>query len=295
VKSRRVNIDGRTLIAAVFGDPVEHSLSPAMHNAAYAALGLNRVYVACRVRTGDLKDALEAARALGFVGVNLTVPLKERAVRFLDDLSAEAHLLGAVNCVVNRRGRLWGDNTDVRGLERDLRTLGVRLRGKQAIVIGAGGGGAAAVLACARLGAASILIANRTPARARMLAQRLMRLGVAPGHVEARTLDALTDADVLKSARLIINATPVSLVPRRALHVEYEATPRDCFFYDLVYAKEPTPFLRPAKWLRRPYADGAGMLAGQGELAFRLFNGVTPPDGVMRAALWKALKRPTTI
>jgi shikimate dehydrogenase len=127
-----------TALAAIFGDPVGHSKSPAMHNAAYAALGMNRTYVAFRVTAENLAPALRAIHPLGIVGVNLTVPHKEAASRLIKDLSGEARMLGAVNCVVNRRGTLRGDNTDARGLERDLRDLRCELRGRLAVVIGAG-------------------------------------------------------------------------------------------------------------------------------------------------------------
>ncbi len=283
-------ITAATRLAAIFGDPVEHSLSPAMHNAAYAALGMNRAYVAFRVPAQALRAGLDAMNALGIAGVNLTVPLKERAAELLKTLSLEARELGAVNCVVNRNGKLIGDNTDARGLERDLRALDVRVAGRQVMVIGAGGGAAAAVLACIRMRAARIVIANRTPARARALASRFAkRAGSAK--MEPRGLDALADRDLLARTRLIINATPMGLTTRGFAQLDYAATPRDCVFYDMLYAATPTAFLKPAKRLGRRSADGAGMLVAQGELAFQLFNGVAPPRGVMRAALWSKLGR----
>src|SRR5271166_770928 len=183
-------------VAAIFGDPVAHSKSPVMHNAAYAALGMNRTYAAFRVTPANLAAALRAVPALGIIGVNLTVPHKEAAARYIKDLSGEARMLGAVNCVVNRRGTLRGDNTDARGLERDLRDLGCELRGRLAIVIGAGGGAASSVLACIRLGASRVVIANRTPARAAALARRFSTKG-ARAQVGPRGLDALMDAELL--------------------------------------------------------------------------------------------------
>src|SRR5579864_3835689 len=143
--ARAVPLGGATRVTAVFGDPVEHSLSPAMHNAAYAALGIDRVYAAFHVTPPMLAAALRALPALGIVGVNLTVPHKERALKMVAKLSAEARMLGAINCVVNRMNRnggLYGDNTDARGLERDFDGLGVALKGEMAVVIGAGGAAA---------------------------------------------------------------------------------------------------------------------------------------------------------
>jgi shikimate dehydrogenase len=278
-------------VAAIFGDPVAHSKSPAMHNAAYAALGMNRTYAAFRVTPANLAAALRAISALGIVGVNLTVPHKEAAARYIKDLSGEARMLGAVNCVVNRRGTLRGDNTDARGLERDLRDLGCELRGRLAIVIGAGGGAAASALACMRLGASRVAIVNRTPARAAALARRLAASGLTRAPGEPRGLDALMDSALLADAGLIVNATPMGLTTGRFARLDYDSTAADCLFYDLIYAPEPTAFMKPALAGGRRAADGAGMLVNQGELAFKLFNRVAPPAGVMRAALLNSLGR----
>jgi shikimate dehydrogenase len=271
----------------VFGDPVEHSLSPAMHNAAYAALGMDRVYLAFRVRGEALADAIRAIPALGIAGVNLTVPHKEAAARILKELSAEAKLLRAVNCIVNRGGRLYGDNTDARGLERDLRALRIDVRGRLAIVVGAGGAASAAVLACSRMGAARIVVANRTRARAAALARRFAGFA----SIKVRGLDALTDRALLAEAAIVINATSMGLTTARFAELDYKATRPGCFFYDCIYARKPTAFLAPARRIRRPHSDGAGMLANQGELAFELFNGVAAPRGVMRRALLVGLGR----
>jgi len=280
-----------TAVAAIFGDPVGHSKSPAMHNAAYAALGMNRTYVAFHVTSENLASALRAIHPLGIVGVNLTVPHKEAAARLIKDLSGEARMLGAVNCVVNRRGALRGDNTDARGLERDLRDLGCELRGRLAIVIGAGGGAASSVLACMRLGASRVVIVNRTPARALALARRLAAKGMTRAAGELRGLDALIDSTLLAEAGLVVNATSMGLTTGRFARLDYGATADDCLFYDLIYSREPTEFLKPALAAGRRAADGAGMLVNQGELAFKLFNRVAPPAGVMRAALLNALGR----
>ncbi len=289
MRSSAINAD--TAVAAIFGDPVGHSKSPAMHNAAYAALGMNRTYAAFRVTSENLAAALRAIHPLGIIGVNLTVPHKEAAARLIKDLSGEARMLGAVNCVVNRRSALRGDNTDARGLERDLRDLGCELRGRLAIVIGAGGGAAASVLACFRLGANRVVIANRTPARAAVLARRFSAKGVVRAAGEPRGLDALMDSKLLAGARLIVNATSMGLATGRFARLDHSSTPGDCLFYDLIYSREPTAFLEPAIAAGRRAVDCAGMLVNQGELAFRLFNRVAPPAGVMRAALFNELGR----
>ncbi len=283
---------GQTLVTAVFGDPVEHSLSPAMHNAAYRALAMDRAYLAFHVKPENLRDAIRAIPAMGLLGVNLTLPHKERVLRMLDGLSGEARSLGAVNCVVNRRDGLYGDNTDSRGLETDLRELGVTVARRMVIIAGAGGGAAAAVLAAVRMGASQVLIANRTRSRAMRLARRFA--GRAGRIIRVRGLEALTDRAALADAAAVINATSIELSKAtRFPELDYEATPPDCFFYDLLYGPKPTQFLERAQSAGRRNSDGAGMLLNQAVLAFRLFNGVAAPADVMRAALMEHLGRAT--
>ena len=288
-------LTGTTLITAVFGDPVAHSLSPAMHNAAYQALAMDRAYLAFHVKPDNLRAAIRAIPAMGLLGVNLTLPHKERVLRILDGLSGEARSLGAVNCVVNRRDGLYGDNTDARGLESDLREIGVTVARRMVVIVGAGGGAAAAVLAAVRMGASQVLICNRTRSRAMRLARRFA--GRAGRIIRVMGLDALTDRSALSGAALVVNATSIELNKARepgvarVLQLDYEAAPKDCFFYDLLYSARPTQFLERAQSAGRSNSDGAGMLLNQAVLAFRLFNGVAPPVDVMRRALMEHLGR----
>jgi shikimate dehydrogenase len=288
-----LEISGRTRFTAIFGDPVAHSLSPAMHNAAYAALGLERAYLAFHVAPEHLHDALRALPALEIAGVNLTVPHKEQAIAMMAEVSEEARMLGAINCVANRTDGLYGDNTDARGLELDLRESGVIAGGRTAVIIGAGGAAAAAVVACARMGVEKIVLCNRTIERAASLAQRFTSSSRTPAGIpiEAGGLDRLADAAIMADTVLVINATPMGLKTGSFSPLAYDAMPADCMFYDMVYAREPTPFMAPALALGRRALDGAGMLLHQGTLAFELFNNVAAPVAVMRAALMAALGR----
>jgi shikimate dehydrogenase len=281
-----MEITGRTRFSGIFGDPVEHSLSPAMHNAAYAALGIERAYLAFHVAPEHLPDAIRAIPALKLAGVNLTVPHKENALPMMAHLSDEALLLGAINCIVNRNGELLGDNTDARGLERDLRESGVVIEGRKIVVVGAGGAAASAVLACTRMGAGRIVVCNRTIERAIKLAHRFRQLSIDSGGLEK-----LADASAMTDVALIINATPMGLKTGSFARLAYDAAPANCVFYDMVYAREPTPFLMPALALGRRALDGAGMLLQQGALAFQMFNDVAAPTAAMRAALMSALGR----
>jgi shikimate dehydrogenase len=279
-------IGGGTRLSGIFGDPVAHSASPTMHNAAYAALGMDRAYVPFHVLPAQLPAALRAILAMDLLGVNITVPHKERTARLLRRKSAEARLLGAVNCVIPRRGQLFGDNTDARGLARDLEARGAPVKGETAIVIGAGGAAAAALLALRRLGARRVVLANRTRARALKLAARFKT-----HRAELRELRELNDPGLIGEAALVINATPLGLKGEPFVALAYEGARADCFFYDLIYAAAPTAFLRPAIARGLRAADGAGMLLCQGALAFELFNGVKPPIQAMRNALYERLGR----
>jgi shikimate dehydrogenase len=288
-----LEISGHTRFTAIFGDPVEHSLSPAMHNAAYAALGLERAYLAFHVAPEHLHNAIRALPALKIAGVNLTVPHKEKAVAMMAHLSEEALRLGAINCVVNRDGDLYGDNTDARGLELDLRESGVTINGRMVMIVGAGGAAVSAVLACTRMGAGKILLCNRTVERAAGLARRFASSSQASAGIpiHAGGLDKLAEPAVLADTALVINATPMGLKTGGFIPLAYDATLADCVFYDMVYGREPTPFMTPALGLGRRAFDGAGMLLNQGALAFELFNNVAAPAAVMRAALMAALGR----
>jgi shikimate dehydrogenase len=209
----------------------------------------------------------------------------------MDELTAEGHLLGAINCVINRSGRLVGDNTDARGLERDLRAHGIRVAARTALVIGAGGAGAAATVALSRLKAARVVIANRTVKRAGALARRFAQSSLPRTRFEAVGLGELANSSLLAEVACVINATSLELTGGGFPHLKYDATPPNCFFYDTLYARRPTRFLAGAIRARRKCADGAGMLVEQGELAFDLFNGVRAPPGVMRGTLMEALGR----
>ena len=266
----------------VFGDPVDHSLSPAMHNAAFAAAGLPHVYLRYRVPAALLPAAVREARALGMGGLNLTVPLKEAVLPLLDGVTPEAERIGAVNTILfSAGGRLVGDNTDGRGFLAALRGR-VRLRGARAVVIGAGGAARAVATALGRAGCARITVANRTRARGERLAERLSRLGGAV--IATVPLVALERGQVLEDTTLVVNATPLALAgagPR----VRWTATPRGCLGVELVYATRPTPFLVAAARAGRRTLGGAHMLLHQGTLAFEAWTGRRAPRAVMARAL----------
>lgn len=268
----------------VLGDPVDHSLSPAMHNAAFQAAGLPHLYLRYRVPAATLPAALREARALRMGGLNLTLPLKEAVLPLLDAVTPEAVRMGAVNTlVITPGGRLLGDNTDGRGF---LGALGgrVRLRGARVVLVGAGGSARAVGAALVGAGCARLVVANRRVARGEALAARLARLG-APA--TAVGLEALARGPILEDATLVVNATALGLAGPQ-LRVRYAAAPARCLFVDLVYGPCPTPFLAGAARAGRPTLDGGRMLLEQGALSFETWTHRPAPRRVMARALGDA-------
>lgn len=276
-----MQISGRTQIVGIIGDPVAHSLSPAMHNAAFRALDLDFTYVAFPVRAAQVGHAIDGMRALGIVGVNVTVPHKEQVIPWLDSISPTAHRAGAVNTIVHRDGRMHGHNTDVSGFRQALRDAGFEIRGCRALVIGAGGVARAALTALVEGKAATVTVANRTVTRARRLVRALRSAAV---QVTGAPLAALQDPERLSSLDLIVNATSIGLHGERFFPLAYRATPQSCLFADLIYGRR-TDFLARATRAGRRSVDGSGMLVHQGAAAFTLWTGHPAPVAVMRAAL----------
>jgi len=274
-------VNGRTKVIAIIGDPILHTRSPAMHNAALEALKLDAVYVAFPVSPARLRDAVRAVRALDLLGLNVTVPHKERILPMLDDVTSRARLIGAVNTVYRRRDELHGDNTDATGFLVALKEHGFRPRRRRALVVGAGGAARAVVAALHDAGAAHILLANRNPARRRALATHFGHGGVA---VETSDLDALVDENVLREMDLIVNTTSLGWHDEKFPPLPCESTRPTCLFYDLIYGKS-TDFLLRARGAGRPTLDGASMLLHQGAAAFGLWTGQSAPLDVMSRAL----------
>jgi shikimate dehydrogenase len=269
-------VGGATRVAGVIGDPVSHSRSPAIHNAGYAALGLDWVFVAFPVPAGQATTALDGVRALGVAGLSVTMPHKTDAAAACDELTPTASTLGVVNTVVNRDGRLLGDSTDGAGLLRALTHEGVDVRGTSLLVLGAGGAARAIVLALADAGADVVVAARRLDA-ARAAADLAADIG-------AIGFDDLDGA--VRAASVVINATPLGM--------QDEPPPFDpasldgrSFVVDTVYHPAETPLLRAAKERGVPCANGLGMLVHQAALAFELFTGCEGP----LPAMWEAATR----
>jgi shikimate dehydrogenase len=276
-------ISGHTRVYGILGDPVDHSASPAMQNAAFAALGLDAVYVPFHVRPADLPAAVEGLRAAGVAGLNVTVPHKEAVVALVDEIRPRAQACGAVNTIVRTRRGLAGDNTDGLGFLAALASAGYGVRGRDVLLIGAGGSARSLAHALVDAGCAGLVVANRTPARAAALVDTLPR-----GRAEAGGLEVLRDRESLGRFHLIVNCTSTGLADT-APPLHFAATRKDALCCDLLYGRRPAPFLQKARAAGRRTMDGAGMLLHQGALALRLWTGRRAPVAVMRRALVQAL------
>lgn len=269
---------GATRLAGVIGDPVRHSLSPAIHNAAFAALGLDWAFLAFPVVAGRAPEALAGAMALGVVGLSVTMPHKAAVLALVDRATPRAAALGAVNTVVRQGEVLMGDNTDGPGLVESLRSdQGFDPDGRRCLVVGAGGAARAVVLALAQAGAAQVVVVNRSRDRAEAAAA----LAGATGRV-----GEAADAD---GVELIVNATPLGMDRSPAvadpLAVPAERLGPGQLVVDLVYHPLVTPLLSAARGRGARTANGLGMLVHQAGHAFRLWTGAEPPLEVMAQAV----------
>ncbi|MCL2789516.1 MAG: shikimate dehydrogenase [Desulfobulbus sp.] len=272
-------INGHTQLFGIIGDPVAHSLSPAMHNAALAHLGLNAVYVP--MRPADLADAFRGLRSLGFAGASVTVPFKVAIMDFLDAIDPVARKIGAVNTLVFERTgaaiRCTGHNTDWLGSNRALAEV-IDLAGRTVLLIGAGGAARAVGFGLIEAGA-HVLLANRTEAKGRELAHLMGCRFIPAAELSLIRADAL------------INTTSVGMAPHAdEVPVAPELLPHFPVVMDIVYAPLATRLLREAAARGCHTVNGLTMLQYQGAAQFTLWTGRESPDAVMRQTLLAALR-----
>jgi shikimate dehydrogenase len=282
---RRLRRPAAPGLLGIIGDPVRRSLSPCMQEAALRRLGLDARYLAFEISPDEVRDVLRALAPLGFWGINVTIPYKERVLRLLDEVSPAAAEIGAVNTIVVRGGRLVGHNTDADGFRMALEREGrMDPRGKQVLVVGAGGAARAVAFACLSGGCGPLLIANRTPARARSL-RRALRRRFPRASIAALSTDAADFPALAAGSALIVNTTPLGGRPPDPLPVPAEGLRRGHVVMDIVYRPRVTPLLAAAAATGARCVDGLAMLLYQGALAFRLWTGCEAPLATMRRAL----------
>lgn len=282
-------VSGKTVPYAVLGHPIGHTLSPIMQQAALDYLALDARYLAFDVAPERLPAVMDALYAMGFNGVNLTVPLKEVAFRALGVLDASAARLGAVNTLVREDGGWRGYNTDGDGFLDALReAFDGDPAGKKVFVFGAGGAGRAVAMACAVRGALRVELADLDPARATKVAEEVRSCAprTVVGCVPAAGAAALAAA---RSADLVIQASPVGMNPADAPALDRAAFRDGQWFFDLVYMFPETASMRAATAGGALAVNGLGMLLHQGARALRLWTALEPPIAVMRRELEAAV------
>lgn len=279
-----MRITGETKILGIFGYPVKHSLSPLMQNAAIEALGLNYIYIPFEVPPEMLKEAVNGIRALQITGVNITVPHKEAVIPFLDEVTEEAAIIGSANTIENCNGRLIGHNTDSMGYIRSLREdAEFEPKGKNILIIGAGGAARGIIAGLSMEGASEIKIANRTVEKGERLAQEFQDK-FERTRFTASSLSALQDPRILSSVDLIVNTTSMGLEGKMP-EIVYSLTPAHTLISDIVYKPLITPFLKMAQDAGRRTLGGLGMLIYQGAISFEIWTSQKAPVEVMKKAL----------
>ncbi len=289
-----MQVKSDTKVLGIIGNPLAHSLSPQMHNRALEHLKLNYVYVPFLVDKQALKYAVEGLRALGVVGVNVTIPFKEAIIEYLDDISQEARWCGAVNVVKNVEGKLIGHNTDGAGFMASLKEKGLRLPGAKVIVLGAGGAARAITYYLVQAGVRTLILVNRSVDRAQSIARQLGAISSVPIRTLGWNADELEQA--VSEADVLINTTPVGMYPDtgRMPPVNPHWFHSRLVVCDVVYNPIETELLRQAAARGLKTVDGIGMFVHQGALAFRLFTGVEAPLDVMREVVIDSLSRNKT-
>ena len=283
-------ISGKTNLCGVIGDPIEHTMSPAMHNAAFREKGIDYLYAAFRVKKEELGKAIEGMRALNIKGLNVTIPHKVEVIPFLDELDPLAEKIGAVNTIVNQDGVLKGYNTDASGFLQSLLEKGIEPEGKNVVILGAGGASRAISLILADSNA-NLTILNRLLELgwAIELADRISK--VFGREVKALELNRENLAEPLAKADILVNATSVGMSP------DIDQTPVDSdllrpklVVFDIVYNPIKTRLLREAEAAGAETISGVEMLVWQGALAFEKWTSQKAPVDLMRKETVRLLK-----
>lgn len=283
-----VKINGKTKLVGIVGYPVAHTLSPAMHNAAFQAVNLNWAYLPFHVEEDGFEDFIKgASRVENLVGLNVTMPYKEKILPFLAETTPQAEMLGAVNTIHFQDGRIIGHNTDGRGFLFSLKNDGRKdPASKRALVIGAGGAAKSVAISLAASGAKEIFIVNRTKEKAANLADLVTRLFQIPAKGFGMDGDL---KEAVEASELIINATPLGMLSDEVPPF-FKYVGKKHFLYDLTYSIKEPRLLSEVKAKGGKGMDGSGMLLYQGAAAFEIWTHLDPPVNVMKRALLDNLK-----
>lgn len=276
------SINGSTKVLGIIGDPIEHSLSPEIHNTICRELKQNYAYVPFKLPAKDIESAVNGFKALGVTGFNVTIPHKKNIIQYLDEVSEEALLMGAVNTVKNVQGKLYGYNTDGEGFIKSLKAHDVSVKNKNIVILGAGGAARGISVKIAMGGAKSITILNRTPEKAQEICDIINQ------NVADICKGALLDMNSLKacahSCDILINTTPIGMHPHTAESpVEnFSFLNSETVVCDLIYNPKKTLFLSNAEEKSCKIINGWGMLVCQAVSAYEIWTGININDNIIK-------------
>lgn len=275
----------RAELVGVFGDPVDGNPTCVLEEAGFAAAGLNWRYLTMKVAVEDLTDAIRGMKAVGMRGVNLTMPHKIKVIPHLDELSEAARIIGAVNTVLSKDGRLIGENSDGKGFVRSILEADVSLKGKTITMLGAGGAAKAIGVECALAGAEKIIIINRNAERGNELVKTITENTA----TKAEYIPWIGTAAIPAETEILINATCVGLHPDvdQCPDVDYSQIKGDMVVCDVVFNPAMPLFLKKAEAQGAKVITGLGMLVNQAALNFEIWTGVKAPRDIMMQALIK--------
>lgn len=283
-----MEISGKTKVFCVIGDPIEHSLSPIMHNAAFRHLKIDAVYLAFKVGAKMLEDAVKGIRSFGIYGVNVTTPHKTAITNYIDESDSVVKFVGAVNTVLNSEGNLVGFNTDGIGALRALEENGVKTKGKKFLLLGAGGAGRAIAFQLAQE-ADELVILNRDVTKARLLADALRKRFNKEIFADSPSRDVLKNW--IGNVDVLINATSVGMHPNEEqTPVEKGLLKPELTVMDIVYNPIETRLLKDAKSIGAKVIYGTEMLVFQGAASFEIWFKRPAPVKVMREAIFEKLQ-----
>ncbi len=280
---------GKTKVCGIIGDPIEHTMSPVMHNAAFKNREVDYVYLAFRVKKEELGKAIDGMRALNMRGLNITIPHKVAVIQFLDELDQLADKIGAINTIVNDDGVLKGYNTDATGFLQALQERGIEPKGKNVVIFGAGGASRAISFILAERGS-SLVILNRTWDKAKICADRISE--IFQSEAAAPELNRENLAAALSQADILVNATSVGMSPNiNETPVTSNLLKPDLVVFDIVYNPIKTRLQKEAEAAGATVISGLDMLVWQGALAFEKWTGLKAPVELMREKVIKVLQR----
>ena len=278
-------VTGKTKIAALIGNPVSHSISPQLHNTLSSLMGIDLAYVPFRVEKRELEAAVNGLKALNAAGFNVTIPFKHDVMQYIDEISEDALLYGAVNTVDIRDGRLYGYNTDADGFSRSFKEeAGCGFEGKRVVIIGAGGASRSIAAKIAGESPKKVYIANRTASTAFEIAGAIRKK--IDCDIEPCSLEYIAELGIVEKSDIIINTTSVGMHPDADMSPidESVAFSSGQIVYDIIYNPPKTAFLKRAEKFGCKTVNGFGMLFYQGVYAFEIWTGAKVPENIIRQA-----------